>query len=398
MPPDRASPRSTQAPPPAGRRRILCAFSSAPARQELSSVLTACGYSTATASSILEVLDTVAEGPPDLLLLDGCLGDDELELLRAVRRSVPPGTSIATVLFPRTAPSAELRMRAQVLGVRLFCGGKLGAQNLRSLVQEALATRGAPSEGELLSFCERARSGNPFVALAVASTSSGAEIRRAYEVLCSCLHPGALDEASPELQRVAERALADLKTAYSKVSDPESLSAYRRDPDRDTKGEEEGRTAGQDLHAAGAYRKGQADLERQDWPAALKSFRRAVELAPRDGGYRAFLGWAIYLAHGAEPKALRAAIEHAKRGLKLAPDDFRPTLILGKLYQLTNRLDLAEKALSRAVQTNPDCIEAVRELRIVRTRVQSASPKDILLRRLRRWLPSSLLRSRRRTI
>ncbi len=367
-------------------------------RQELSSVLTACGYSTATASSILEVLDAVAEGPLDLLLLDGCLGDDEMELLRAVRRSVPPGTRIATVLFPRTAPSDELRTRAQVLGVRLFWAGKLGARNLRSLVEEALASTGAPSEGELLSFCERARSGNPFVVLAVAPSSSGAEIRRAYEVLCGCLHPGALHQASPELRRVAQRALADLKRAYSKVSDPESLSAYRRDPDRDTKGDKEGQTAGEDLDAAGAYRKGQADLERRDWPAALESFRRAVELAPRDGGYRAFLGWAIYLAHGAEPKALRAAIEHARRGLKLAPDDFRPTLILGKLYQLTNRLDLAEKALRRAVQTNPDSIEAVRELRIVLTRVQSASAKDILMRRFRRWLPSSLLRSQRRKI
>ncbi len=207
------------------------------------------------------------------------------------------------------------------------------------------------------------------------------------------------DDASPELQRVAQRAFADLKTAYSKLSDPESRTAYGHNPDRETGRKQTARkqtqeTAEPNRDSSEAFRTGQAALERRDWRAALKAFRRAVELDPQDGSYRAFLGWALYLVHGAEPKALRAAIGHAKRGLKLAPGHFRPALVLGKLYQFTNRLDLAERALRRAVQLKPDCIEAVRELRTLRTRRPHA--KGLLARKLRCWLPSSLRSSQRR--
>lgn len=397
MPPDRASPRSIQDTPPAGGTpQILCAFRSSASRQELSSVLAASGYATATASSLLEVLAAVAEESPELVLLDGQLGDDEIELLHAVRRSAAPGAKIATVLFPATAPSDRLDETARVLGIRLFWGRKLSPRNLQMLVEDALAGQGAPSEGELLSLCERTRADNPFVALGVPRNSQPTEIRRAYERLCSSLQRGVSNVGSPELERVAQRAFADLKTAYSKLSDPESLAAYGHKPDRETGQQRTARkeTAEPNRDSAEAFRTGRAALERRDWRAALKAFRRAVELDPQDGSHRAFLGWALYLVYGAEPKALRAAIGHAKRGLQLAPGHFRPALILGKLYQFTNRLDLAERALKRAVQLEPDCIEAVRELRTLRTRRPHA--KELFARTFRSWLPPSLLGSQRR--
>ena len=395
MPPNQASPRSIKATPPAeGRPQILCAFRSSASRQELSSVLAASGYATATASSLLEVLAAVAEEGPELVLLDGQLGDDEIELLHAVRRSAAPGAKIATVLFPASAPSDQLDETARMLGVRLFWGRKLSPRNLQMLVEDALAGQGAASEGELLSLCERTRADNPFVALGVPPSSQPTEIRRTYERLCSSLQRGVCDDASPELQRIAQRAFADLKTAYSKLSDPESRAAYGHNPDRETGRKQTEETAEPNRDSSEAFRTGQAALGRRDWGAALKAFRRAVELDPQDGSCRAFLGWALYLVYGAEPKALRAAIGHAKRGLKLAPGHFRPALVLGKLYQFTNRLDLAEKALRRAVQLKPDCIEAVRELRTLRTRRPHA--KELLARKLRCWLPSSLRGSQRR--
>ena len=57
-------------------------------------------------------------------------------------------------------------------------------------------------------------------------------------------------------------------------------------------------------------------------------------------------------------------------------------LILGRLYQFTDRLDLATKAFTRAVRLNPDAIEAVRELRIMRMRKSRSSRAKGLVQRL----------------
>ena len=79
---------------------------------------------------------------------------------------------------------------------------------------------------------------------------------------------------------------------------------------------------------------------------------------------------------------LAEAIGHAKEGAKLAPDHFAPVLILGRLYQFTDRLDLATKAFNRAVALNPDSVEAVRELRIMRMRQDRKSARGLISRLL----------------
>ena len=61
-----------------------------------------------------------------------------------------------------------------------------------------------------------------------------------------------------------------------------------------------------------------------------------------------------------------------------------PVLILGRLYQFTSRLDLASKAFDRAVSLNPDSVEAVRELRIMRMRQDRKSARGLISRLLRR--------------
>ena len=50
------------------------------------------------------------------------------------------------------------------------------------------------------------------------------------------------------------------------------------------------------------------------------------------------------------------------------PDREKPYLFLGRLHKAVGRADDAEKMFVRAVQIDPQCLEALRELRLIQMR------------------------------
>ena len=79
---------------------------------------------------------------------------------------------------------------------------------------------------------------------------------------------------------------------------------------------------------------------------------------------------------------MEEALEHVKRGIKLAGDREKPYLLMGRLCKATGRADAAERMFTRAVQIQPNCVEALRELRLINMRRQKQ--KGIIGRLLRR--------------
>ncbi len=57
-----------------------------------------------------------------------------------------------------------------------------------------------------------------------------------------------------------------------------------------------------------------------------------------------------------------------KRGVKLASHRDKPFLFMGRLYKAIGRADVAERMFTRAIQIQPECIEALRELRLINMR------------------------------
>jgi tetratricopeptide (TPR) repeat protein len=369
----------------ARRLTVLCAFRNPILRKKLGRRLETSGYAAVTAGAPAELMRAVTADLPDLVLIDGGLGDGEDDGLALLGRMRAVAPDVQAVLFPGQGPSEDLEQRALSLGAQLFRGKKLDTQSLRSLVEQTLGIprEGLP-EGELLSLCERLRVDNPFEALGIQSFALPEEIEHRYERVKVWLGPEGLAGASEEVRRLARVALDDLQRVFAKLRDEDSLEAYRQDPDRDATTEPGAESEDAAAQAQAAYHVGHAKLDEQDWAEALASFERAVKLAPEEGEFRACLGWATYLVYGTEPAALTEAIGHARAGMKLARNHYHPALVLGRLYQFTNRLDLAEKALKRAVQLNPDSVDAVRELRIVRMREHRKSGKGLISKLLRR--------------
>ena len=62
------------------------------------------------------------------------------------------------------------------------------------------------------------------------------------------------------------------------------------------------------------------------------------------------------------------AIGHVKRGAAIAPAQEKLFLFLGRLYKVLGNVKAAERMFTRAVQIQPECMEALRELRLINLR------------------------------
>ena len=130
------------------------------------------------------------------------------------------------------------------------------------------------------------------------------------------------------------------------------------------------------------FQKGEAALRAKRPDVAITHFQAAVDSYPDEGEYHASLGWATHLAAPSNPVTLKKAFVYVHKGRKLAPDRAKPYLFLGRLYLAEGRQEVAEKMFSKSVQLDPDCLEALRELRLLNMRREKA--KGLVRRLLRR--------------
>jgi tetratricopeptide (TPR) repeat protein len=123
-------------------------------------------------------------------------------------------------------------------------------------------------------------------------------------------------------------------------------------------------------------------MAERDYEGALQCFGRAIESYPSEGEYRSHYGWCLHLCHPDNEVMLEEALEHCREGVKLAKDREKPYLLLGRLYKAMGKTVTAKKMFMRAVQIKPQCVEAMRELRIMNMRREKE--KGVLKRLFRR--------------
>lgn len=173
-----------------------------------------------------------------------------------------------------------------------------------------------------------------------------------------------------------------ISRANETLSDRTRRLEYIRDRGnqaRDAAELEEGQRA---LQAELEFQKGRVCLRRKSYPQAVAHFEAAVQSYPEEGEYHAYYGWALYLSDPGGPGRLKEALEHVVKGRKLAPNREKVYLFLGRLYKAAEREKIAEKMFARAVQLDPDCVEAIRELRLLNMRRERS--KGLVRRILRR--------------
>ena len=116
------------------------------------------------------------------------------------------------------------------------------------------------------------------------------------------------------------------------------------------------------LRAERHFRRGCRALQRGDLPKAHQAFRRAVRRVPDEGEFVVHLGW-VEFQLALDDAARRAALQTLERGCALIPKRDRGHLFHARALRELGDLPAARNAYTRALSANPDCAEALEELR-----------------------------------
>jgi CheY-like chemotaxis protein/tetratricopeptide (TPR) repeat protein len=292
--------------------------------------------------------------------LYGLLITEMLEL-----RSAPDGERIV----PQPLPSASPRVVAEASPAPAPAPAP-GADGDRAL------------RVELAAMAEELRAKSYFEMLRVSETAEGAALDEAYEALARKAHPDRFSHASDAVRQLADEVFQLLTEARDTLSHPKRRTEYlleRRKGERAAAQRAEGERA---LTAEMQYQQGEQLIRQRDYEGALLCFGKAVENYPEEGEYHAHYGWVLYLCNPDNSVMVEEAIEHVTRGVKLARDREKPYLFLGRLYKVVGKVAAAEQMFTRAVQIRPDCVEAMRELRLINMRRDKS--KGLIGRFLRR--------------
>lgn len=288
----------------------------------------------------------------------------------ALRRSLLALTVLELVELRETAPRETGRTEQPV------------AAPERSSTKSGEWDDPAGLRAELAEMAERMRDQDAFGVLEVDSSSNDEEVRAAYAELAKRTHPDRFASSGDAVRRLAEDVFAQISAAYEVIGDEASRLKYLRAESDRKKLEEEIDEGQRAVRAELEFQKGETALRARRNEAALAHFEAAVEAYPHEGEYHACLGWALHLTSPMDENVLKRAYAHVQKGRKLAPDRAKPYLFLGRMALVEERQDVAAKMFSRAIQLDPDCLEALRELRLINLRREKS--KSLVQRILRR--------------
>jgi tetratricopeptide (TPR) repeat protein len=191
------------------------------------------------------------------------------------------------------------------------------------------------------------------------------EVKKAYFSQAKDFHPDKhFGSPSAEVKALADQIYSMLSTAYETLADARDRDDYVRGLHTGAKSgvsDEVGRI----LQAENRFQKGEGFMKKKDWVRAHQSFKEAVELYPDEGEFHSHLGWALFQTAPSDNAVSAQAEKHLEKGLALNSKFDRGYLFLGWLYKQTGRREQAEAQFEKAIQANPDCTEALRELRLL---------------------------------
>ncbi len=206
-----------------------------------------------------------------------------------------------------------------------------------------------------------------FEVLGLSRQFGSGEARKAYYRLAKEYHPDRfLDSGlSSEMSHKINEMFQYLTQAYTVLSNADSCAGYL---DELVNGPKKSIDINQVIEAETAYQQGRAFLKIRRFGAAAKSLQRAIELSPEESEYMTFFAWALFKSAPKKLDIQNQALEVLLASREINPGFDLTHLYLAQVYQSLGKERQAEKSFEMAVQANPGCTEALRELRLINLR------------------------------
>jgi curved DNA-binding protein CbpA len=219
--------------------------------------------------------------------------------------------------------------------------------------------------GRLAAHLESIRRQDYFQILGVSRNASPADVKQAYAARAEEYHPDKQFGSAPEeVRQLASQIHEAISRAHATLADSRAREAYTRElasaQRRTTHGD-----VGKLVAAEGRFRKGEELMRRAQYQEARRYFEEAIQLYPDEGEFHAWLAWAIFQTAPNSEQAMDAALEELDQAIRLNPRLDKGYLFSGYIYKQAGRPDKASKQFERALECNPECTEALHELRIL---------------------------------
>ncbi|MBN2494182.1 MAG: response regulator [Deltaproteobacteria bacterium] len=270
---------------------------------------------------------------------------------------------------PPSKPKEEKKPTPPPIQGRLSESGGIPVPTLSDLGRStALSPEERNIREQLAHQVAETRKKDYFEILGVSKNASRAEIKKAYFSLAKQFHPDRLyASASAEIRNLAEELFNLISAAHDVLSDDPQRQQYEENlssaEKRDVSSE-----VSKILSAEGLFQKGEMALRKRDYDKAEKYFQEAARLCPEEGEFHAYLGWAKFQSNPKSEECVRAARDELNQAISLNPKVDKAYLFLGYIYKAMEYREMAEHEFEKAIQVNPDCTEALRELRLINQR------------------------------
>lgn len=115
--------------------------------------------------------------------------------------------------------------------------------------------------------------------------------------------------------------------------------------------------------AEAKFQLGEELLKEGQFQAAHRLFEEAVQIYDQAAQFHAYLGWSKFQMQPADRASAEAALDALQKAINLNPRVDKSYLFSGYIYKALGRMDQAETHFEKAIQCNPDCTEALQELK-----------------------------------
>ena len=204
-----------------------------------------------------------------------------------------------------------------------------------------------------------------FTLLGVSESDSREQVRKSFYNMVKKYHPDRFFEqnALPDLKDKVNALFQHISDAHETLSDANAKTHYLND----RQGEKNSSTTSLEniLQAETAFQKGIIFFRVKKYDQAKKAFAEALEISPSEAEYLMYQAWCAYKFN---PKAADVIINARKnllRAIELNPKLSLAHLFLGYVCKDEGNKKEALRRFEKAIQCNPNCTEALREIRLM---------------------------------
>ncbi len=204
-----------------------------------------------------------------------------------------------------------------------------------------------------------------FTLLGVSEGDPREQVRKSYYNLVKKYHPDRFfeQEALPDLKDKVNTLFQRISDAHETLSDKSAKARYLSD----RQGESNNSTTSLEkiLEAETSFQKGIVLFRVKKYEEAQKAFAQALVLSPNEAEYLMYQAWSAYKANSKATEVIINSRKNLMRATELNPKLSLAYLYLGYICKDEGNEKEAQRRFERAIQCNPNCTEALREIRLM---------------------------------